>query len=125
MTQAKLAIAQCAEVTGPDADGYVWLRLVRKGEDDSLIAVEGETARELLRWRDEEGHKTAECAEVIGSDDGDKVWIRLVAGDKDTRVQVRDDHAQELLKWRNRSYATARRESPRGNVPPPAEDQSG
>lgn len=91
-------IAQCAEVKGPDADGFVWLRLARKLEVDTIVAAHGETAGELLRWRDQGDHKAADCAEVIGNDPGCSVFIRLVAGGKDTQVRVRPDQARDLLR---------------------------
>jgi hypothetical protein len=128
MAAERSSIAQCAEIRGPDADGFVWLRLVRRGEDDSLIALPAESAEELLRWRDVDHHTTAECAEVVGPGADGKVWIILVAGDKKTQVEVRRrDQARDLTRWRDRFYERAERkkDDPRGNVPPPAEDQSG
>jgi hypothetical protein len=119
------SIAHCAEVLGPDGSGFVWIRLVRRGEDDTLIAVPAESAKELMRWRDVDRHETAECAEVVGPDAEGKVWLDLVAGGKKTQVEVRSDDARDLLRWRDRVLQRAEREDPRGNVPPPAEDQYG
>jgi hypothetical protein len=127
MAAEKSSIAQCAEIRGPDADGFVWLRLVRRGEDDAVIALPAESAKELLRWRDVDHHTTAECAEVVGPDANGKIWLNLVAGGKKTQVEVHSDQARDLLRWRDRFYERAERtnDDPRGNLPPPAEDQSG
>jgi hypothetical protein len=128
MAEKKESIARCAEVLGPDDDGLVWLRLVRPGESDTLVRAAAESAQELLRWRDIEGHKSADCAEVIGPDRNGRVRLVLVDDGNKTLITIESDEMRPLLRWRDRSLEDAERgpvQSPSGNIPPPAQDQYG